>query len=98
PPDPLTAGLSRNAHHPGSQPAQLAVVWAPRLHGEPRVRDLHRSLSPGRSGSCLAGGPERSWVAWSPAVVCRGLPVLVPGGCRGSVRVAGLLVWVPVFG
>ena len=35
PPDPLTAGLFRNAHHPGSLPAQLAVVWAPRLHGEP---------------------------------------------------------------
>jgi hypothetical protein len=34
-PDPLSAGLFRNAHHSGSLPAQLAVVWALRLHGEP---------------------------------------------------------------
>jgi len=40
----------------------------------------------------VAGGPERSWVAWSPAVVRLGLPVLVPAGRRGSVWVAGLLV------
>jgi hypothetical protein len=39
----------------------------------------NRSQSPSRSGSCLAGVPERSWVAWSPAVLRRGLAVFGPG-------------------
>ncbi len=34
-PDPLSAGLFRNAHNPGSLPAQLAVVWGLRLLGDP---------------------------------------------------------------
>ena len=34
-PDPVLPGLSRNAHHDGSLPPQLPVVWALRLHGEP---------------------------------------------------------------
>ena len=34
-PDPIMSGHFRNAHHTGSLPAQLAVVWALRLHGEP---------------------------------------------------------------
>jgi len=34
-PDPLPAGLFRNAHNPGSLPAQLAVVWDLRLLGDP---------------------------------------------------------------
>ena len=34
-PDPVPPGLFRDAHHNGSLPPQLPLVWAPRLHGEP---------------------------------------------------------------
>jgi len=41
-----------------------------------------------------AGGPERSWAAWSPAVIRWGRPVFCRrrSGCRGPRGAVGSLV------
>jgi ribonucleotide reductase alpha subunit len=95
------AGL-KTTYYLRSRPAtriQQATVAAPVPDADAIACSLeNRSSSPGRNESCLVSDPGRSWVAWSPAGACRGRAVLVPGGCRGSVRVAGFLVRVPVWG
>ena len=45
--------FSRNAHHDGSLPPQLPVVWTPRLHGEPGGPYLHHWHSTVRAGDLL---------------------------------------------
>jgi hypothetical protein len=44
-------GFCRNAHHPGSQPAQLAVVWALRLRDEPERPTFIKPSSPAQHRS-----------------------------------------------
>ena len=45
--------FSRDAHHDGSLPPQLPVVWAPRLHGEPGGPNLHHWHSTVRADDLL---------------------------------------------
>jgi Domain of unknown function (DUF5753) len=58
-----------------ADPAMVNVETLARGHLPRRVfgcEPLYRSYSPSRGESRLVGGPGRSWVAWSPAVVRRG--------------------------
>src|SRR5580700_5578472 len=58
--------FSRNAHHPGSLPAQLPVVWAPRLHGEPGGPYLHRWHSTVCAGDLLRHHHSPFWTHGLP--------------------------------
>jgi hypothetical protein len=58
--------------------------------------ESHRFLALGRSESCLVGGPERSWVVWSPGDARLAARVLRRGcGCPRAVRSLGFLVRCP---